>query len=54
MRPPWQHSQKSLTALRDYLHSAKAKLELTLHNLRARGDLHQLVREVVASVTLPR
>lgn len=45
---------KSLIASRDYLHSAKAKLELTLHNLHDRGDLHQLVREVVASVTLSR
>ena len=45
---------KSLTTSRDYLHSAKAKLELTLHNLHDRGDLHQLVREVVASVTLSR
>lgn len=45
---------KSLTTSRDYLHSAKAKLELTLHNLHDRGDLHQLVRQVVASVTLSR
>lgn len=45
---------KSLATSRDYLHSAKAKLELTLQNLRDRGDLHQLVREVVASVTLSR
>lgn len=45
---------KSLSTSRDYLHSAKAKLELTLHNLHDKGDLHQLVREVVASVTLSR
>ena len=45
---------KSLTTSRDYLHSAKAKLEMTLHMLHDRGDLHQLVREVVASVTLSR
>ena len=45
---------KSLTTSRDYLHSAKAKRELTLHYLHDRGDLHQLVREVVASVTLSR
>ncbi|PTD24423.1 recombinase family protein [Sphingomonas fennica] len=45
---------KSLTTSRDYLHSAKAKRELTLHNLHDRGDLHHLVREVVASVTLSR
>lgn len=45
---------KSLTTTRDYLHSAKAKLELTLHVLHDRGDLHRLVREVVASVTLFR
>lgn len=44
----------SLTESRDYLHSSKAKLELTLHNLHDRGDLHQLLREVVASVTLSR
>lgn len=45
---------KSLTTTRNHLHSAKAKLELTLHNLHDRGDLHQLVRQVVASVTLSR
>ena len=45
---------KSLTISRDYLHSAKAKRELNLYNLHDRGDLHQLVREVVASVTLSR
>lgn len=45
---------KSLMQSRDYLHSAKAKRELLLHDLRDRGDLHQLVREVVASVTLSR
>ena len=45
---------KSLNTSRDYLHSAKAKREMTLHMLHDRGDLHQLVREVVASVTLSR
>nr|WP_274615978.1 zinc ribbon domain-containing protein [Sphingomonas sp. ACRSK] len=45
---------KSLFQSRDYLHSAKAKRELLLHDLHDRGDLHQLVREVVASVTLSR
>lgn len=45
---------KSLVTSRDYLHSAKAKRELVLHDLHDRGDLHQLVREVVASVTLSR
>lgn len=45
---------ESLTKSKSYLHSAKAKLELTLHNLHDRGDLHKLVREVVASVTLSR
>lgn len=39
---------------RHYLRSAKAKRELLLHDLHDRGDLYQLMREVVSSVTLSR
>ena len=37
---------ESLSKSRDRLHSAKAKLELTLHMLNDRGDLNHLLREV--------
>lgn len=45
---------ESLTKSRDYLHSARAKLQMTLHMLNDRGDLQKLIREVVKSITLSR
>ena len=44
----------AVTAFAERLKANRAKLAMALHLLDDRGDLHRLVREVVASVTLSR
>jgi len=45
---------ESLTKSRGQLRSARGKLEMSLHLLEDRGELHQLIRQVVEAVTLSR
>ena len=45
---------ESLSVTNHFLRNSSAKLEMTLHLLHDRGDLHQLVRQVVSSITLSR
>lgn len=45
---------ENLTKSRDYLHLAKAKMEMTLHMLDDLGELQGLIRDVIRSVTLSK